>query len=133
MCLPWLHGKCSRADCKQQHARRPELMPNCVHFMMGRCDRSDCPYSHAIVHPDAPLCSSFSLGYCSNGSRCPRKHFTPKMLGYQELSTNNGSRRLGTGGVGGWGICWISKDFCESSMSSACTHTLALLASIIIL
>lgn len=104
VCLSWLHGTCSRGDCKQQHARRPELMPNCVHFMMGRCVRSDCPYSHAVVHPNAPLCTNFSNGYCSNGCHCARKHYTSKMVGYQEPTANNGDRRLGVGGVGGWAL-----------------------------
>ncbi|GMH40274.1 hypothetical protein BSKO_08178 [Bryopsis sp. KO-2023] len=102
VCPAWLHGDCERKDCKLQHATRPDLMPNCIHYLNDRCHRSDCPYSHADIDSKAPLCSAFSLGYCPNGSSCPKKHFTPKMLaemlGSVEEAGTSGKRPRGNGG-----------------------------------
>eukprot|EP00884_Botryococcus_braunii_P010925 jgi/Botrbrau1/19834/Bobra.0124s0071.4 len=83
VCPRWLQGQCTRDSCSLQHRRCLDLMPVCTFFLQGICSQADCPYLHVNLDPLAPVCKDFMRGFCLRGSKCGKKHLTPRMM--QEL------------------------------------------------
>lgn len=72
-----LNGQCRLGlNCDLSHQSTPERVPTCVHFLHGRCSKADCRYAH--VHIDQSIqtiCRAFAiLGFCSRGAFCKERH-----------------------------------------------------------
>lgn len=57
------------------HVPTAHNAPLCIHYLHGSCTRDDCKYTHQDVAQDASICRAFALnGYCELGPMCKQKH-----------------------------------------------------------
>ncbi|XP_017129638.1 zinc finger CCCH domain-containing protein 3 [Drosophila elegans] len=74
ICVSFLRGECTKADCLLSHNITLEKMPVCRYYLQGVCVREDCPYLHKKLSRKAEICIDFVRGYCPLAAECNKRH-----------------------------------------------------------
>ncbi|XP_052846301.1 zinc finger CCCH domain-containing protein 3 isoform X1 [Drosophila gunungcola] len=74
ICVSFLRGECTKANCLLSHNITLEKMPVCRYYLQGVCVREDCPYLHKKLSRKAEICIDFVRGYCPLAAECNKRH-----------------------------------------------------------